>query len=128
MVNFRINTVRCSNDFSRKRSKRISRGRAQHNRPPCHRSVTGVNSGPSSMGTPTFLFWLILQQIPSMLLYLQSLQAADMKKIIKARLLYLLPSPGHEPLAPYCLGFINCTPGPHTHKVAKPGNIAICSV
>lgn len=36
------------------------------------------------MGTPTFLFWLILKQIPSMLLHLQSLQAADLKKIMKA--------------------------------------------
>lgn len=35
-------------------------------------------------GDPHLPLWLILKQIPSMLLYLQSLQAADMKKIIKA--------------------------------------------
>ena len=36
-----------------------------------------------------------------------------------SRLLYLLFSPGHQLLALYYLGFINCIPGPHTHKVAN---------
>lgn len=48
-----------------------------------------------------------------------NLTDCDCNPPLISRLLYLLSSPGHQPLAPYCLGFINCIPGPHTYKVAN---------